>query len=220
MFVTGWWPGACLVQRFLLGAICNQRDHAGLVCAYQKQPKMCMKWDREIAQRMLIISVHLAHIFNCWTLVAPKVSLSPCCDYGWLALTLYRATATHAAATRYPVTSWPTIPRDTGLQRSCAIRAHRQALEQQLRTQPVGHLNPGSGQSYCSCNSHTNSNSALMKYTLRASGWPHSTKLYRDIKICIHRTLEQLVGTMNYFVCISVSEIYLETWCMSVLRRY
>ena len=95
--------------------------------------------DTEIAQRMLIISVHLAHIFNCWTLVAPKVSLSPCCDYGWLACKLYRATATHAAATRYPGTSWPTIPRDTGLQHSCAIRAHRQAPEQQLRTQPVGH---------------------------------------------------------------------------------
>ena len=58
-----------------------------------------------------------------------------------------------------------------------------------------------------------------MKYTLRASGWTHSTKLYRNIKICIHRILEQLVGTMNYFVCISVTEIYLETLSMSVLRR-
>ena len=105
----------------------------------RSNPKCIWNGDGEIAQRMLIISVHLAHIFNCWTLVAPKVCLSPCCDYGWLACTLYRATATHAAATRYPVTSWPTIPRDTGLQHSCAIRAHRQAPEQQLRTRPVGH---------------------------------------------------------------------------------
>ena len=95
--------------------------------------------DQSTPARRTIISVHLAHIFNCWTLVAPKVSLSTCCDYGWLACTLYRATATHAVATRYPVTSWPTIPRDTGLQHSCAIRAHRQAPEQQLRTRPVGH---------------------------------------------------------------------------------
>ena len=61
-----------------------------------------------------------------------------------------------------------------------------------------------------------------MKYTLRASGWTHSTKSYRDIKICIHRILEQLVGTMNYFVCISVSEIYLETfhvWVTKTLLR-
>ena len=46
--VIGWWPGVCLVQLYLLRAIqCNQRDHAGLVCAYQKQPKMCMKWGQE-----------------------------------------------------------------------------------------------------------------------------------------------------------------------------
>ena len=46
--VTGWWPGVCLVQLYLPRAIqSNQRDHAGLVCAYQKQPKMCMKWGQE-----------------------------------------------------------------------------------------------------------------------------------------------------------------------------
>ena len=53
-------------------------------------------------------------------------------------------------------------------------------------------------------------------------GWTHSTKLYPNIKICFHRILEQLVGTMNYFVCISVSEIYLETfhvWVTKTLLR-
>ena len=53
-------------------------------------------------------------------------------------------------------------------------------------------------------------------------GWTHSTKLYPNIKICFHRILEQLVGTMNYFVCIFVSEIYLETfhvWVTKTLLR-
>ena len=53
-------------------------------------------------------------------------------------------------------------------------------------------LNPRSGQSYCSFNSHTNSNFALMKYILGAGGWTHSTKLYPNIKICCHDILEQL----------------------------
>ena len=44
--------------------------------------------DREISQRMLMISVHLAHVFDCWTLVARKVSLTPCRDYDWLVCTL------------------------------------------------------------------------------------------------------------------------------------
>ena len=53
-------------------------------------------------------------------------------------------------------------------------------------------------------------------------GWTHSTKLYPNIKICFHRILEQLVGTVNYFVCISVSEFYLETfhvWVIKTLLR-
>ena len=53
-------------------------------------------------------------------------------------------------------------------------------------------------------------------------GWTHSTKLYPNIKMCFHRILEQLVGTLNYFVCISVSEIYLETfhvWVTKTLLR-
>ena len=52
--------------------------------------------------------------------------------------------------------------------------------------------------------------------------WTHSTKLYLNIIICFHRILEQLVGTMNYFVCISVSEIYSETfhvWVTKTLLR-
>ena len=81
-------------------------------------------------------------------------------------------------------------------------------------------LNPASGQSYCSFNSHKNSHFALMKYTLRASAGMNT--INEVIKICIHRILEQLVGTMNYFVCISVSEIYLETfhvWVTKTLLR-
>ena len=81
-------------------------------------------------------------------------------------------------------------------------------------------FNPRSGQSYCSFNSHTNSNFALMNYILGAGGWSHSTKLYPNIKICFHDILEQLADTMNYFVCISVNEIYVETSCVSVLRCY
>ena len=181
--VTNWWPGVYLVQRYLPGAICIQCDHAGLVCAYQKQPKICMKW----GQRMLMISVHLVD------------QTGVQCNPG-------RGTATHAA-TRYSLTSWLTIPKgDTGLQHSCGSRAHRQALEQLLRARsPIcWTLNPGSGQSYCSFSSHTNSNSALMKYILRASGWTHSTKLYPNIKICFHGILEQLADTMNYFVFLYV----------------
>ena len=49
-------------------------------------------------------------------------------------------------------------------------------------------------------------------------GWTHSTKVYPNINICFHRILEQLVGTMNYFVCISVSEIYLETFHVWVTK--
>ena len=41
--LAGWWSCVYLVQRYLPGAICNLCDHAGLVCAYQKQPKICMK---------------------------------------------------------------------------------------------------------------------------------------------------------------------------------
>ena len=44
--------------------------------------------DREISQRMFIISVHLAHAFDCWTLVTRKVSLTHCRDYDWLVCTL------------------------------------------------------------------------------------------------------------------------------------
>ena len=56
-----------------------------------------------------------------------------------------------------------------------------------------------------------------MKNILRASGWTHSTKLYPNIKICFRGILEQLADNVNYFVCISVNEIYVETSCVSVL---
>ena len=153
---------------------------------------------------MLIISVHLAHVFDCWTLVALAVITA-----GWPVR--YRGTATHAAATRYPVTSWQGVTAQ--LRNPCTPAG----LPSSNCGPACWTLNPGS---YCSFNSHTNSNSALMKYTLRATGWTHSTKLYRDIEIFIHRILEQLVVAMTYFVYISVSGIYLETWCMSVLRCY
>ena len=129
-----------------------------------------------------------------------------------------KGTATHAA-TRYSLTSWLTIPPGWHrLQHSWASRAHRRPSSYCGPT--CWTQNPGSGQSYCSFNSHTNSNSALMKYILRPSGWTHSTKLYPDIKFCFHGILDQLADTINYFVCISVNEIYVETSCVSVLRCY
>ena len=186
--VTNWWPGVYLVQRYLPGAICIQCDHAGLICAYQKQPKICMKW----GQRNWSKNVNDKRPFSrsdrgpvlpgqrhCHTCCHPILT-DQLADYtlGW-----------HGV-----------------LQHSCGSRAHRQALEQLLRARSptCWTLNPGSGQSYCSFSSHTNSNSALIKYILRASGWTHSTKLYPNIKICFHGILEQLADTMNYFVCISV----------------
>ena len=67
-----------LVQRFLPGAICNQRDHAGLICADQKQPKIYMKW----GQRNLSKNVNNMRPFStCFRLLntqcSPKSILNP-----------------------------------------------------------------------------------------------------------------------------------------------
>ena len=157
---------------------------------------------------------------NVITLVAnsPKVILNP---LSWQQLAgLYvieapgRGTATHAA-TRYSLTSWLYPVDYTGY--STAERAvHTDRRPSNYCGPTCWTQNPGSGQSYCSFNIHTNSNSALMKYILRPSAWTHSTKLYPDIKFCFYGILEQLANTINCFVCISVNEIYVETSCVSV----
>ena len=204
---------------------------------------------------MLIISVHLAHVFDRWTLTAPKVSRplqlvlsggpvtpTPIREYNglrgenkgpfkgqqasasnpgmwpWLAGLYVREAPPHMLpATRYPATNWPTIPRGYSTAAQSVHTDRRPSGDCGLACWT---LNPGSGQSYCRFNSHTNSNSALVKYNLRASGWTHSTKLYPNIKICFRGILEQLADTVNYFVCISLDEIYVETSCVSVLRCY
>ena len=95
----------------------------------------------------------------------------------------YRGTWVEALPHKLPPddTHWPADWLSRGwhrvtAQHRCASRAHRR---------PSSHcgptcwtLNLRSGQSYCSFNSHTNSNFALMKYILGAGGWTHSTKLY------------------------------------------
>ena len=141
---------------------------------------------------------------NVITLVAnsPKLFLTPCRDYDWLVCTLWRhpgrGTATQAA-TRYSLTSWLTIPCGwhgvTPLHHGTSYSTAARAVHTVRR--PCSHcgptcwtLNPRSGQSYCSFNSHTNSNFALMKYILGAGGWTHSTKLYPNIKICFRDILE------------------------------
>ena len=124
--VSVWWNAICS------GLFATNVITLDLSALIRSNPKCVWNGNREIAQRMLIISVHLAHVFDCWTLVALAVITA-----GWPVR--YRGTATHAAATRYPVTSWPTIPRDTGLQHSCAIRAHRQASRVATADRPVGH---------------------------------------------------------------------------------
>ena len=205
---------------------------------------------------MLIISVHLAHVFDRWTLTAPKVSRplqlvlsggpvtpTPIGEYNglrgenmgpfkgqqasasnpvmwlWLAGLYVREALPHMLpATRYPATSWPTKPRGYSTAPQPVHTSRRPGSDCGLACWWT--MNPGPGQSYCSFNSHTNSNYALVKYNLRASRWTHSTKLYPNIKICVHHILEQLVGITNNFVCISVNEIYVETSCVSVLRCY
>ena len=121
----------------------------------------------------------------------------------WLAGLYVREALPHMLpATRYPATSWPTIPRGYSTAPQPVHTGRRPGSDCGLACWT---MNPGSGQSYCSFNSHTISNSALVKYNLRASGWKHSTKLYPNIKICVHHILEQLVGITNNFVCISVN---------------
>ena len=254
--VTGWWPGVCLVQLYLPRAIqCNQRDHAGLVCAYQKQPKMCMKWGQESCLKNVNNKRPFSTCFQSLSLTAPKVSRplqlvlsggpvtpTPIGEYNglrgenrgpfkgqqasasnpvmwlWLAGLYVREALPHMLpATRYPATSWPTIPRGYSTAPQPVHTGRRPSSDCGLACWT---MNPGSGQSYCSFNSHTNSNSALVKYNVRASGWTHSLKLYPNIKICVRHILEQLVGITNNFVCISVNEIYVETSCVSVLRCY
>ena len=139
---------------------------------------------------------------NVITLVAnsPKIILNP---LSWLPLAgLYvieapgyrhcpRGTATHAA-TQYSLTSWLTNTPWMTLGYSTAARAvHTDMCPSSYCGLTCWTLDPGSGQFYCSFNSHANSNSALMKCILRASGWTHSTKLYPNIKICFHGMLEQ-----------------------------
>ena len=111
----------------------------------------------------------------------------------WLAgLYVIEALPHMLPATRYPATSWPTIPRGYSTAAQPVYTGRRPSSDCGLACWT---LNPSSGQSYCSFNSHTNSNSALVKYNLRASGWTHSTKLYPNIKICVHHILQQLVAS-------------------------
>ena len=173
---------------------------------------------------MLIISVHLAHVFDRWTLTAPKVSRplqlvlsggpvtpTPIGEYNglrgenmgpfkgqqasasnpvmwlWLAGLYVREALPHMLpATRYPATSWPTKPRGYSTAPQPVHTSRRPGSDCGLACWWT--MNPGSGQSYCSFNSHTNSNSALVKYNLRASRWTHSTKL-RDEAIPKHQNL-------------------------------
>ena len=147
---------------------------------------------------MLIISVHLAHVFDRWILTAPKVSRplqlvlsvgpvtpTPIGEYNglrgenrgpfkgqqasasnpvmwlWLAGLYVREALPHMlAATRYPATSWPTIPRGYSTAPQPVHTGRRPSSDCGLACWT---MNPGSGQSYCSFNSHTNSNSALVK---------------------------------------------------------
>ena len=129
----------------------------------------------------------------------------------------YRGTVPHAA-TRCPLTSWPTLPGH-GIAAWLRYTVHTDRRPRSYCGLACWTLNPASGQSTV-----TRTRISLWWNILYVPvpGWTHSTKLYPNIKICFHRILKQLVGTMNYFVCISVSEIYLKTfhvWVTKTLLR-
>ena len=133
----------------------------------------------------------------------------------------YRGTVPHTV-TRCPLTSWPTLPGH-------GIAAWLRTLCTQTGAQgasadwPVGHWTRlQDSPTVVSKVTRTRISLWWNILYVPVPGWTHSTKLYPNIKSCFHRILEQLVGTMNYFVCISVSEIYLETfhvWVTKTLLR-
>ena len=120
-------------------------------------------------------------------------------------------------ATRYPATSWPTsMPRGYSTAASSVHTGRRPSSDCRLWTRLQD--------SPTVVSTVTRTRITLWWNILHmpVPGWTHSTKLYPNIKICFHRILEQLVGTMDYFVCISGSEIYLETfhvWVTKTLLR-
>ena len=133
----------------------------------------------------------------------------------------YRGTVPHAV-TRCPLTSWPTLPGH-GIAAWLRTPCTQTGAQGVSADWPVGHWTRlQDSPAVVSTVTRTRISLWWNILYVPVPGWTHSTKLYPNIKICFHRILEQLVGTMNYFVCISVSEIYLETfhvWVTKTLLR-
>ena len=96
--------------------------------------------DREISQWMLIISVHLAHAFDCCNTCSPKGILNPL-SWLWLAGLNVIEALFHMLP---PDAHWPADPLNlgTGVQHGCVHRAHRQAPKELL---PAGLLDTEPG---------------------------------------------------------------------------
>ena len=172
---------------------------------------------------MLIISVHIAHAFDCWTLVARKVSLTPCRDYDWLVCTLQRHCSTCCHPMPIHQLTYFIRARDCSMAAYTAYTVHTDRRPRSYCGLACWTLNRlQDSPTVVSTVTRTRISLWWNILYVPVPGWTHSTKLYPNIKICFHRILEQLVGTMNYFVCISVSEIYLETfhvWVTKTLLR-
>ena len=149
----------------------------------------CLRWSeatQKWGQRNFSKNVNYKRSFStCFRLLntcSPKGILNPLCTLvvttpGWSVR--YRGTVPHAA-TRCPLTSWPTLP-GPWMTRGCSMAAQTVHTDRRPRSYcgpACPTLNPASEQSYCSFNSHTNLNSALMKYTLHVSGWTHIQRSY------------------------------------------
>ena len=133
----------------------------------------------------------------------------------------YRGTVSHAA-TRCPLTSWPTLPGH-GIAAWLRTPCTQTGAQGATAHCPVGHWTRlQDSPTVVSTVTRTRISLWWNILYVPVPGWTHSKKLYPNIKICFHRILEQLVGTMNYFVCISVSKIHLETfhvWVTKTLLR-
>ena len=175
-------------------------------CGHHRYFKIYMKW----GQRNFSTNVYNK----------PKGILNPL-SWLWLAGLYVIEALFHMLPPRCPLTSWLTLPGHgiaAWLRTPCT-----QTGAQGATADPVGHwIRLQGSPTVVSTVTRTRISLWWNMLYVPVPGWTHSMKLYPNIKMCFHRILEQLVGTLNYFVCISVSEIYLETfhvWVTKTLLR-
>ena len=181
-----------------------------------------MKWGQRNFSKNVNNKRPFSTCFRLLNTCSPKGILNPL-SWLWLAGLYVIEALFHMLP---PDAHWPAdlLFPGTGLQHGCVHCAHRQAPKEPLQTGLLD-TEPGfTEDSPTVVSTVTRTRISLWWNILYVPvpGWTHSTKLYPNIKICFHRILERLVGTMNYFGCISVSEIYLETfhvWVTKTLLR-